>query len=428
MTAPNAAAILEQLAGKDAQVLNMLALCRTPEYVHVWREGPDLARRFARLLLKQGHPTLALEVAARGLDEKAYPNDHELLYCRALALVNSGNPTRADRFVRELIALGDLPLAIQSDALSLAGRIRKDLAARSADRSICANRLRDAFGFYEKAFELSEDTFPGINAATLALLAGEVARSRTIAAKVRDGVLAELDKPGKDRDYWLLATLGEAYLLLGDDTAARGRYAQALRVAREGRNDGDIASMLRQLRLLREHLPIGDDLLGLFRLGPVVVFAGQAIDRPGDSVCFPAGEPALEAAVHCAIKGELDALEAHIGYYSPACGSGILFGELMRERDAELHSVLPFAEEDFCTECVTYGHPELDPWQRRYEDLRGFLRVTQHFATTEGFLNDQVACRYGPGLSNLGALQLGDDSLRGGLAVGCELGGLEPTV
>ncbi len=415
MTAPNAAAILEQLAGKDAQVLGLLALCRTPEYLHVWREGPELLRRFARLLLKQGHPTLALEVAARGLDEKAYPNDHDLLYCRALALVNSGNPTRADRFVRELLELGGLPLAIHSDALSLAGRIRKDLAARSADRGVRTSRLRGAFEFYERAFELSGDAFPGINAATLALLAGEPARSQAIAAKVRDGVLAELDNPGKARDYWLLATLGEAYLLLGDDTGAKGRYEQAMRVAREGRNDGDIASMLRQLKLLREHLRIGDDLLGLFRLGPVVVFAGHAIDQPGDAVCFPAGEPALEAAVRRAIKGELDALEAHIGYYSPACGSGILFGELMRDRDAELHSVLPFAEEDFHTECVTYGHPELDSWWRRYEDLRGFLRVTQHFATTEEFLNDQVlydfAGSFMQGLGLARAAQLGVEAV-----------------
>ena len=201
--------------------------------------------------------------------------------------------------------------------------------------------------------------------------------------------LRELEGPGRDRDYWLLATLGEACLLLGDETAARGRYAEAVRLAREARSDGDIASMLRQLRLLCENLPIADDILGLFRLGPVVVFAGHAIDRPGDPVCFPS-DPALEAAVRRAIKHELDALETGIGYYSPGCGSGILFGELMRERDAELHAVLPFDEDDFCDERLTYGVTELESWRQRYEELRGFLRVTRHFATTEKFLNDQV--------------------------------------
>ena len=127
----------------------------------------------------------------------------------------------------------------------------------------------------------------------------------------------------------------------------------------------------------------------VFKVGPVVVFAGHAIDRPGDPVCFPA-DPALEAAVRGRIKSELDALETNIGYYSPGCGSGILFGELMRERDAELHMVLPFAEDDFCSERLTYGLRELEPWRQRYEELRDLVRVTHHYATTEEYLNDQV--------------------------------------
>ncbi len=388
MVAPTAATVLEQLSEKGVQVLNLLALCRTPEYIHVWSEGPELLRRFARLLLKQGHPTLALEVAARGLD-KLYSDDLDLLYCRALALVNSGNATRAGVFVEELLARTDLSPLLRSDVLSLAGRIRKDSAARTTDSAVRTARLEDAFACYRQAFFLSGDSFPGLNAATLALLAGDPKLSRPLAKRVRDDVLYKLEQPGKERDYWLLATLGEAYLLLGDSTAAKGRYRQAVQLAREAHSDGDIASMLRQLRLIREHLPIGDDLLGLFRLGPVVVFAGHNLDRPGAPERFPA-DPALEAAVRRAIKNELDALETHIGYYRPGCGSEILFGELMRERDAELHMVLPFAEDDFRTERLTYGLAELESWWRRYEELGGFLRVTRHFATTEDFLGDQV--------------------------------------
>src|SRR5262245_32971369 len=94
MPVPTAENILEQLAQKDAQVLNLLALCRTEPYLHVWQKGPELLRRFARLLLKQGHPTLALEVAARGLGS-LYRDDHDLLYCRALAMARCANPTKA---------------------------------------------------------------------------------------------------------------------------------------------------------------------------------------------------------------------------------------------------------------------------------------------------------------------------------------------
>src|SRR5207253_637773 len=105
---PTADAILEQLSARNAPVLQLLALCRMPLHDAVWTHGPQLHRRFARLLIKQGHPTLALEVAARGLDDKRYPNDPELLYWRALALVNSRNTTKADQFVQELLARTDL--------------------------------------------------------------------------------------------------------------------------------------------------------------------------------------------------------------------------------------------------------------------------------------------------------------------------------
>jgi class 3 adenylate cyclase/tetratricopeptide (TPR) repeat protein len=389
MSEISASAILKQLDQKDVQVLNLLAQCRTPPYVDVvWSQGPELLRRFARLLLKQGHPTLALEVAARGLAIPAHAKDHDLLYCRALALVRSGNTTRADWFVHDLLDR-DLPINIRSDALSLAGRIRKDQAAASSDPAERLHRLRAAYDFYGQAYALSGDTFPGINAATLALLAGFSERSHELATQVRDTVLADLERSGKEGDSWLLATLGEAYLLLGDLAAARGRYGQAVRLAHEDHAAGDIASMRRQLLLLRDYLPVGDDLLGLFHLGPVVVFAGHGLDRPGDPVCFPA-DPALEAAVHRAIKNELDALESVIGYCSPGCGSDILFGELMRQRNAELHVVLPFAEEDFARERLTFELPELEPWRQRYAELKGQLHVTRHFATTEEFLNDQV--------------------------------------
>jgi class 3 adenylate cyclase len=387
MIPPNAAAILEQLGKKDATVLNLLALCRTEPYLGVWEKGPELPRKFARLLLRQGHPTLALEVAARAVGS-LYPNDHELMYCRALALAKSGNPTRADLFVQALIARPDLPAGLRVDAISLAGRVRKDFAARTAAGELRTARFREAFGFYHQAYTLTGDTFPGINAATLALLSGNEEQALRLATEVRDKVLDMLEQEGKDRDYWLLATLADAYVLLEDNTAAKGRYAQAIRLALDVHAYGDVASIFRQLHLLSAHRPV-NDLLGLFRLGPVVVFAGHGIDWPGDPVRFPAC-PALERAVRRAIKTELDALEPNIGYCIPGCGSDILFGELMRERDAELHVVLPFDEQDFISHRLTYGLKELELWRQRYEGLRGLLRVTRHFATVEAFLNDQV--------------------------------------
>ena len=195
---PTAAAILEQLSQKGVRLLSVLALCRMPDYVPVWYESPKLFQRFARLLLKQGHPTLALEVAARGLADKAYPNDLELMYCRALALVNSGNPTRADFFVQELLARGDsVVLGPQRCALSRRANPQgRGGPGRRFRKSPLELAARTFFGFYLEAFVLTErkDTFPGINAAALALLTGDIDLfCGRIASEVRSLILAELE-------------------------------------------------------------------------------------------------------------------------------------------------------------------------------------------------------------------------------------------
>ena len=46
------------------------------------------------------------------------------------------------------------------------------MARRSARPAARTELFRKAFAFYAQAYELSGDSFPGINAATLALLAG----------------------------------------------------------------------------------------------------------------------------------------------------------------------------------------------------------------------------------------------------------------
>src|SRR5262249_12709788 len=80
-----------------------------------------------------------------------------------------------------------------------------------------------------------------------------------------------------------------------------------------------------------------------------------------------------------------------------------------------LHAVLPFAEDDFLTQRVTFGLPQLQGWRARYEALRGDLRFTHHFATTEEFLGDEVlygfAARFMQGLALIRAAQAGAEAV-----------------
>src|SRR5262245_3999152 len=294
MSVLTATAVLEQLRAPKAPVLKLLAECRERDNQHVWDEDRALVRRFAELLIDQKHPTIALEVASRGLEDRYYPGDHELLYWRAPALVTTGNPTRVDDFVQELLAAPGLSTHWQTEGLSLAGRVRKDRATRTADPTRRRDLFRQAYDYYSQAYALRGHYFPGINAATLALLGGTPGQSTDLATRVRDDVRAQLRQSANEGDDWLWATLGEACLLLGDPDA-RGQYEKAVALARDSQAHGHIASMGRQVRLLAPLLPAAADLLPLFRVNPVIVFAGHNLDHPGDPTRFPA-DPALEDA------------------------------------------------------------------------------------------------------------------------------------
>ena len=385
-------AILDRLDDEGAQVLNLLNEYRGDAFQPLWRQDPRLYRAFTRRLISEGHPAPALEVASVGLRD-AHPRDAELRYLQALALARGRNITRAEESARDLLKT-DLPRPLRVETLALLGRLRKDRCARIQEKEPerWVPLALESFAAYEEAYRLGEgDTFPGINAATMAVLSGKDAVAHELARKVRDRATERLALAAR-RDYWLLATLGEAELLLGDDEAALDRYRQAVRAA--GRNFGDIASMRSQLLLLRRKLHVGDDLLGLFHIGRCVLFAGHTIDHPGEVAAglapfrFPADDR-LEKAVARAIEDELDKLDATIGYCVPSCGAGILFGELMRERGAELHVILPFALDDFYRMRVDYGLPELAHWRQRCDALLVRPEAV-HYATTEAYLDDQV--------------------------------------
>jgi len=115
--------------------------------------------------------------------------------------------------------------------------------------------LERAATWYRRAVERHpNDFYPRINVATILLIQGRISE----AALEAEAVLALLDRPG-ERDFWSIATRGEAMVLLGGDIeVALGHYRQAIR----DRNcrDQDRRSMHDQLVFLRGHFPseVGD--------------------------------------------------------------------------------------------------------------------------------------------------------------------------
>jgi hypothetical protein len=83
-----------------------------------------------------------------------------------------------------------------------------------------------AFIVYRDAFDLTNDFYTGINAATLAALTGRIAEATDLAEKIVRICAPRHDVEQKDR-YWLFATEGEALLILGQPASMKF-YCEAL--------------------------------------------------------------------------------------------------------------------------------------------------------------------------------------------------------
>ncbi len=378
--------ILKQLDAPEANVMDLLQTYQSEEFQKFWQQDARLYRAFGKKLISGGHPTKAFELAREGL--VYHGKDLELKYLSALALARGGNISKAEESVNKLFKEPELGERLKVEALSLLGRLNKDRYERTRQSTLKLKFSQESARSYERAYILSGNSFPGINAATMSLLSSRPEKARQLAATVFEQAKAELGKPAMENDYWLLATLGEAHILLGDLKEAASWYGKAVNSAKG--HVGDIASMRRNLVLLKEKLEVSEEILELFNIGSVVVFSGHMIDHPTREVPRFPPDPELEQKVSLAIKEEIEKLNATMGYCSAACGSDILFAERMLERDAELHIVLPFARKDFYSVSVDFGLHEMSEWCRRCDALLDNSAVKVHYATTENFLGDDI--------------------------------------
>jgi class 3 adenylate cyclase len=409
--------ILHQVQVPDANLLVLLEQYQSATYAPYWQQDIRLYRAFGRALISAGHPTRGFELVRAGLeafkDNPAWHDDPELRYLRAWALARGGSAAKALEYIEQLLQGSVLDSDIEIEALSLAGSLYKGRYVRTTISTLKGEYAAQSAKWYKSAYKRRADSFPGINAATMSLLAGQGEEARDLALRTLAHVTSERQQPGKEHDHWLLATLGEVYLHLDNHTEAARWYYEAVQQA-AGRN-GDIASMRRQVQLLAEKMMLSTDILGLFDIGHVVVFSGHMLDHPTRATegqrppRFPP-DAALEHHIKLAIQHALDALNATVGYSSVACGSDILFAEQMLERHKELHIVLPFNKEDFYATSVDFGLAEMAAWRQRCDRI--LAQATEvHYTTTEAFLGDAVlfefVTTFTQGIAIIHAAQLG---------------------
>ena len=319
-------------------------------------------------------------------------DDQRFKYIQVLALARMGDVSQA----RERYERYGLSASQDVDIASLGARLLKDDALSQSPRDPKA--LLAASEAYGAIYARTGDTFPGVNAATLAMLGGAEEKARTIALEL----LAKLIAP---QGYFAHATKAEALLVCRRAHEAGVEIAIACSLP-----DADLgarATTRRQFTVLADHLALtqGERAALLDPLKPPVVFmfCGHMIPR---------ADPAAEAALAASIGKLLDEEGAAIGYGALASGADILVAEQLLKRGGELNVVLPFHAEDFVQQSV---RPAGESWGPRFQACLDRAQ-TVTMATDMPFMDDAAQFTYGSlicmGLARLRAQNLSADVMQ----------------
>lgn len=398
----NLSLVLESLKSSSPLNLSSLQQIRR-ETINIQPRVSGIYRALGESILNLGEPLMAYDILAEGL--QVWPKDVGLQQLTALALARSGATNRANEMLLQLVESGKG----DGETISLLARTEKDLWQQVSDRYEANRHLALATQWYKQAYQNSGSYYPGINAATMSLLMGNLEEAKAIAREVYQKCQQELP-PGKltNNDYWLLATLGEAALILGDMNRAEDWYGQAIEVA-EGQF-GQISSTRRNAASILQHFDSDLQLINKwFKIPKVVVFSGHMIDTPERS--NPRFPPELESQVYQAIRDRLIKLDARLGYASAACGSDILFLEALGELGGEMHIVLPYEPEEFIKKSVDIIADS--SWRERFDRL--IKRATEAIVPSHGNIAEESSVIYEYtnrvlyGLAKMRAEHLGTD-------------------
>jgi predicted Zn-dependent protease len=127
-----------------------------------WMDDVDAVHAFVKRAISAGEFLTAYDAARATLDN--HPDDDFLQQRMALALAQMGSSARAQAILNALVDKDPQ----NRETLSILGRTYKDQWCVNPENE---EPLREAFACYSRAFEVEPpDSYPGINAATIALL------------------------------------------------------------------------------------------------------------------------------------------------------------------------------------------------------------------------------------------------------------------
>lgn len=286
---------------------------------------------------------------------------HRLAFLRIQSLANAGSHAHARRLYDELAP----PVGARgAEWLNLLGRLEKDLGLHGGVSARV--HIQAAAEAYLSAHKMLADSYPAINAATLFVLVGDLARARELAQAAL--ALAISSEPtDAAAHYFAAATIAEARLILSDLGGARRALAESNRwlpadFAKRDRTRYQLALICRTLK----HDP---DVLSALELPPLVYLhrEGHPQIAQHDDHSFPSIELPRHAIVFAALCDALD----------------LSVLESLLKFDAHLYLSLPYAASNLVD--YSYQHMGL-AWGRR---LEACLAVAQRVSVARGFLESE---------------------------------------
>ncbi|HYW81692.1 MAG TPA: TRAFs-binding domain-containing protein [Spirochaetia bacterium] len=347
--------------------INELWQSRNEEF---WSKDPYFHQRLGEKASERSQFMLAHDIFKDGV--RLFPGHPRLtqLYCSTL--IKCGFLITARDLLTDMVKKGHL----DEETLGILGSVYKEMWLIEGGGAPDHAHLVKSRELYLGAFNRSKGFYSGINAASLSLIMGDSEQSDLLARKVIRLCMEAWRRPPYG-DYWTVATVAEAFLLLSRQEQAAKYYGIAR--ARSGQDYSKLASTRKQLNLLARYMTIHPKVMETLRIPPVVAFSGHMLDQAGQRrPRFP--ETAAEP-VKRRIAEILARLDVRIGFASAACGADVLFHECLQERGGESNVVLPFAREDFLETSVNFAGPA---WVKRVERILSGGAVVEQ-ATRGGY-------------------------------------------
>ena len=337
---------------------------------HISAEEPNtycISSSKLKKLISRGEYLRAYDLGDEYLSNTEKP-DQKIVKQHALCMSKLG---MIDQSISLLEGIDSLEVDIDSELLALLGSFykRKWLELTESDPAYAESALVSSFNNYMKSRELGGDFWCTVNAASLALILGKRELSIELADEVITQCWDEYNKHGTASEFWVPASMGEAYLIKKDYKSAARWYKGAR--SHLGSSIGQIkttrtnAKML--LELLETDADIVEEILECIRKPRIAIFAGHRIDRPRRT--HPRFPEHISNKMKKRLKKKLIELKLDIGIASAADGADILFNECLQETGKRTHVILPSPIEHFRTKIF---ESEKENWVERFD------RIIQH--------------------------------------------------